>query len=72
MRHTMDINPQNVNILDGSTTDLVAECNQYEEKIQAVGGVELFLGALATTVPSRSTSLGPRSRHVHASVPDVY
>jgi glucosamine-6-phosphate deaminase len=42
----VDIDPENVNILDGNAADLIAECNQYEEKIQAAGGIELFLGGI--------------------------
>jgi len=42
----VDIDPKNVNILDGNAPDLVEECNKYEEKIQAVGGIELFLGGI--------------------------
>jgi glucosamine-6-phosphate deaminase len=33
-------------MLDGSTTDLHAECRRYEEKIRALGGIELFLGGI--------------------------
>ena len=40
----IDIDPANVHILDGNAPDLVAECNKFEEKITAVGGVELFIG----------------------------
>ncbi|KAI0292444.1 hypothetical protein BC826DRAFT_1092125 [Russula brevipes] len=42
----VDIDPKNVNILDGNAPDLVSECNKYEEKIQAIGGIELFLGGI--------------------------
>jgi len=42
----VDIDPKNVNILDGNASDLVSECNKYEEKIQAIGGIELFLGGI--------------------------
>lgn len=42
----MDIDPKNVNILDGNAPDLISECNEYEAKIQAVGGIELFLGGI--------------------------
>ncbi|KAI0298113.1 hypothetical protein B0F90DRAFT_1810954 [Multifurca ochricompacta] len=42
----VDIDPKSVNILDGNAADLVGECNKYEEKIQAVGGIELFLGGI--------------------------
>lgn len=42
----VDIKPENVNILDGNAPDLEAECQQYEEKIAAAGGIELFLGGI--------------------------
>ena len=42
----MDIDPKNVNILDGNAADLVGECDAYEEKIRASGGIELFLGGI--------------------------
>ncbi|MDR1783410.1 MAG: glucosamine-6-phosphate deaminase [Dysgonamonadaceae bacterium] len=40
----IDIQPNNVNILNGNATDLEAECAAYEAKIQAAGGIDLFLG----------------------------
>jgi len=42
----VDIDPKNVNILDGNAPNLVDECNKYEEKIKAMGGIELFLGGI--------------------------
>ena len=42
----IDINPANVNILNGTAPDLQAECDRYEEKIKAYGGIELFLGGI--------------------------
>ena len=42
-RH-VDIQPQNANILDGNASDLEAECQAYEDKITAYGGIQLFLG----------------------------
>lgn len=42
----VDIDHKNVHILDGNAPDLEAECNQYEEKIAATGGIELFLGGI--------------------------
>jgi glucosamine-6-phosphate deaminase len=42
----VDIDPKNVNILDGNAPDLIGECDKYEAKIQAVGGIELFLGGI--------------------------
>jgi glucosamine-6-phosphate isomerase len=35
-----------VNILNGNAEDLVAECNAYEARIVAHGGIELFLGGI--------------------------
>ncbi|KAF8934271.1 glucosamine-6-phosphate isomerase 1 [Dissophora ornata] len=42
----VDILPENVHILDGNAGDLDLECQRYEEKIAAVGGIELFLGGI--------------------------
>jgi glucosamine-6-phosphate deaminase len=42
----VDIKKENVNILDGNSKDLEAECERYEEKIKTVGGIELFLGGI--------------------------
>jgi len=42
----IDIQPENVNILNGNASDLDAECELYEEKIQSVGGIHLFLGGI--------------------------
>ncbi len=42
----IDINPANVNILNGNAEDLIAECKSYEERIAAVGGIDLFLGGV--------------------------
>ncbi len=42
----IDIAEENVNILNGNATDLEAECAAYEEKIQKVGGVNLFVGGI--------------------------
>jgi glucosamine-6-phosphate deaminase len=42
----VDIKKGNVNILNGNAGDLLAECREYEAKIQAAGGIELFLGGI--------------------------
>ncbi|XP_040168313.1 glucosamine-6-phosphate isomerase isoform X4 [Anopheles arabiensis] len=42
----IDIDPENVHILDGNAPDLVAECDAFEEKIRAAGGIELFIGGI--------------------------
>lgn len=44
-RH-VDIDPANVNILNGNAADLEAECERYEAKIEACGGIDLFLGGI--------------------------
>jgi len=40
----IDIPAENINILDGMAEDLEAECQRYEDKIAACGGIDLFLG----------------------------
>ena len=42
----IDIPPSQINILDGNAEDLKLECERYEEKIQAVGGIKLFLSGI--------------------------
>lgn len=42
----IDIKPENINILDGNTTDHDAECHRYEEKIKRYGKIHLFLGGV--------------------------
>lgn len=42
----VDINPANVNILNGNAPDLAAECAAYEQKIAQAGGIDLFLGGI--------------------------
>ena len=43
----IDIDPQNAHILDGNAADVEKECQEYEDKIKAAGGVELFIGGLS-------------------------
>ncbi|KXS98667.1 hypothetical protein AC578_10057 [Pseudocercospora eumusae] len=42
----VDIDPANINILNGNADDLEEECIAYEEKIKRSGGIELFLGGI--------------------------
>ncbi|MFZ4725384.1 MAG: glucosamine-6-phosphate deaminase, partial [Paludibacter sp.] len=42
----IDILPENANILNGNAPDLEAECEAYEAKITALGGIHLFLGGI--------------------------
>ncbi len=42
----IDIPKENINILNGNAKDLEIECAEYEKRIQAVGGIDLFLGGV--------------------------
>lgn len=42
----VDINPANVNILNGLADDLAAEAAEYECRIRRAGGIDLFLGGV--------------------------
>lgn len=42
----IDIDPENVNILNGNAAKLAQECQRYEDKIKSYGGIELFLGGV--------------------------
>ncbi len=42
----VDIKPENVNILNGNAVDLEAECADYERRIEAAGGIDLFMGGV--------------------------
>lgn len=44
----VDIPHPQINILDGNASDLEAECVEYEAKIAALGGIDLFLGGIGT------------------------
>ena len=42
----VDIKRENVNILNGNAENLVAECEAYERRIEAAGGIDLFMGGV--------------------------
>lgn len=42
----IDIPRDHIHILDGNATDVDKECHEYEEKIKAFGGIELFIGGV--------------------------
>jgi len=44
----IDIDPPNTHILNGNAKDLLKECEDYEKKIEAEGGIQLFLGGMGT------------------------
>lgn len=42
----VDCPPENVHILNGNAADLEAECADYERRIEAAGGIDLFIGGI--------------------------
>lgn len=42
----VDLQPQNIHLLNGNASDLEQECADYEAKIKAVGGIQLFMGGI--------------------------
>lgn len=42
----IDIPRENIHILNGNAKDLEAECNHYEQMIEEVGGIDLFIGGI--------------------------
>ena len=42
----VDVPAANIHILDGNAPDLAKECEEYERKIAAAGGIDLFLGGI--------------------------
>jgi glucosamine-6-phosphate deaminase len=42
----IDIPKENINILNGNAKNLEKECDDYEKKILAIGGIDLFLGGI--------------------------
>ncbi len=42
----IDIQKQNINLLDGNTSDIETECKNYEDKIKSYGKINLFLGGV--------------------------
>lgn len=42
----VNVKKENINILDGLSTDLKKTCQDYEDKIKSYGGIKLFLGGV--------------------------
>lgn len=42
----IDIQPENINLLDGNASDITAECKRYEDKIKSYGQIHLFMGGV--------------------------
>ena len=67
----IDIPEENANILNGNSGGIKEECLRYEEKIKAVGGIDLFLGGigpdghLAFNEPGSSLSSRTRDKELN-------
>lgn len=55
----IDIKAENTHILDGNAADLQVECEAFEKKITAAGGIELFVGGQEVTVLIMNLLLPP-------------
>ena len=44
----IDIDPKNTHLLNGLAEDTAAECQAYEEMIQSLGGIDLFIGGIGS------------------------
>jgi len=42
----VDIQPENINLLNGNAPDVNEECRKYEEKIKSYGKINLFMGGV--------------------------
>lgn len=42
----VDIQPENINLLNGNASDITAECKRYEDKIKSYGKIHLFMGGV--------------------------
>lgn len=42
----VDVQKENIHILNGNAPDLAAECAHYEQMIEEVGGIDLFIGGI--------------------------
>ncbi|MDO4698752.1 MAG: glucosamine-6-phosphate deaminase [Pasteurellaceae bacterium] len=62
----IDIQPQNINLLNGMADDVDAECERYEAKIKSYGKIHLFMGGVGVdghiAFNEPASSLGSRTR----------
>jgi len=70
----IDIQPQNINILNGNTNDHDEECRRYEEKIKSYGKIHLFMGGVGVdghiAFNEPASSLSSRTR-IKTLTPDT-
>lgn len=64
----IDIQPQNINLLNGMADDLAQECERYESKIRSYGKIHLFMGGVGANghiaFNEPFSSLSSRTRQV--------
>ena len=64
----IDIDPKNTHLLNGLAEDTTAECQAYEEMIQSLGGIDLFIGGIGSdghiAFNEPGSSLASRTREV--------
>jgi glucosamine-6-phosphate deaminase len=62
----VDLRPGNGNLLDGNAADLEGECQRFEDRIKALGGIDLFVGGVGAdghiAFNEPGSSLGSRTR----------
>ena len=62
----IDIKKENVHILNGNAPDRAVECENYEKAIEAVGGIDLFMGGIGPdghiAFNEPGSSLGSKTR----------
>jgi glucosamine-6-phosphate deaminase len=70
----VNIQPKNINLLNGLAEDLEKECLRYEEKIKSYGKINLFMGGVGTdghiAFNEPTSSLASRTR-VKTLTPDT-
>lgn len=64
----IDIQPQNINLLNGMADDFAQECERYESKIRSYGKIHLFMGGVGANghiaFNEPFSSLSSRTRQV--------
>lgn len=64
----IDIQPKNINLLNGMADDLIAECERYETQIRSYGKIHLFIGGVGANghiaFNEPFSSLSSRTRQV--------
>ncbi|MDN5305144.1 MAG: glucosamine-6-phosphate deaminase [Fusobacteriaceae bacterium] len=74
----IDIPRENIHILNGNAPDLIKECEEYEEKMKKLGGIDLFIGGvgsdghIAFNEPGSSLSSRTRIKTLNTQKKSLY